>query len=273
MDVIVDYPADRWPYSNPVMIQNSTQKFLGTDNLELYNSNLETLPDDWMYRTTTVEYRINNDGLRMDNEISDVIQNDYLYFSGTSFGMGVGINLEDSLPYKLSKKLNTGFINSSGTSFSNKLQTINFFNFLKKDLPLPKVVVFDWAPLRAYSFMSDNKMLYYCGKHLAKSYDVQYKAFKLLKDTDTFLMESTVNRNMVMTTCKRLGIKYVDISFWKDSFAFENNIPLIDIDAKKEDLNYTYSRDVHVGESGDYYFNHPGVGLHNEAAENILERL
>ena len=273
MHVVVDYPADRWPYSNPVMIQNSTQKFLGTDSQVLFESNLEILPSEWMYRDLVIEYRINKDGLRMDNEIKDVVHQDYLYFSGTSFGMGVGVNLEDTIPYKIGKALNLNFINSSGTTFSNKVQTINFFNFLKKDIPLPKLVIFDWAPLRAYSFMANNKMLYYCGKHLAKDYENQYRAFKLLRDTDTFLMESTVNRNMIMTTCKRLGIKYLEVSFWKDEFTFDNNLPLIDVDLKKDDLNYTYSRDVNVGNIGEYYFNHPGVGLHNEAVEKILERL
>jgi hypothetical protein len=273
LEVVVDFSVDQWPYLHPMMSKNATLPFLGSDSLELFEHNCKILPNSWLYKDTPVEYRFNSDGLRMDKDVADVVNNDYFLFSGTSFGMGIGINLEDTIPYKISKKLNMDFINFTGTTFSNKLQTLSFFNFLKTDLPLPKILVMDWSPIRAYSYMSNNKMLYYCGKHLAKEYSEQYRAFKLLKDTDTFLVESTINRNMIMATCKRLGIKYLEISLWKDEFTFENNLPLIDVDANKEDLNYTYGRDLRIDDNGVYHLGHPGVGIHNAAAEKILESL
>ena len=273
LEVVVDFPLDNWPYTHPMMQKNTTSLFLGGDSVELFEINSKLLSDDWMYKHVPVEYRFNNDGLRMDKNISDVIKNDYFLFSGTSFGMCLGINLEDTIPYKISKKLNMDFINFTGTTFSNKLQTISFFNLLKSNLPLPKIIIMDWAPIKAYSFTSNNKMLYYCGKHLAKEYGDHYNAFKLLKDTDTFLMESTINRNMIMSTCKRLGIKYLEISLWKDEFTFENNLPLIDVDEKKGDINYTYGRDIRIDDKGVYHMGHPGVGIHNAAAEKILESL
>jgi hypothetical protein len=272
-EVAVDFPLDHWPYLHPNMKKNATTFFLGSDSEELFEHNSKLLSDDWMYKHTPVEYRFNSDGLRMDKNISEVVQNDYFLFSGTSFGMGLGINLEDTIPYKISKKINMDFVNFTGTTFSNKLQTLSFFNFLKSDLPLPKVLIMDWAPIKAYSFMSENKMLYYCGKHLAKEYSEHYKAFKILKETDAFLIESTINRNMVMATCKRLGIKYVEISLWKDEFTFKNNLPLIDVDIKKDDINYTYGRDIRIDDTGVYHMGHPGVGIHNAAAEKILESL
>lgn len=273
LEVVVDFPSDHWPYVHPMMQKNTTQFFLGSDSVALFEHNSKLLSDDWMYKHTPIEYRFNSDGLRMDNEISDVVKEDYFLFSGTSFGMGVGISLENSIPYLISKKINMNFINFSGTTFSNKLQTVSFFNFLKTNLPLPKMLIMDWAPIRAYSYMSNDKMLYYCGKHLAKEYVEQYRAFKLLKNTDTFLIESTINRSMVMATCKRLGIKYLEISLWKDEFTFENELPLIDVDAKKEDINYTYGRDLRIDDNGVYHLGHPGIGIHNAAAEKILESL
>jgi hypothetical protein len=273
LNVVVSAPVDIWPYSYPDNPKSSVLQFTGPDNQELYQRNLKNLPDTWIYREHSVEYNFNKDGLRMNKDLS-AVESDYILFSGTSYGMGIGLSEHDRYSEKISEYLNMDFINHCGPTYSSKMQIIAFFNLLKTNNPLPKILIIEYAPSNGHTFYLDgNFICLYTNflKHI-KGYHDQVAAYKLLSNSNYFLNETHIHRNMLVGTCKRLGIKLIELSFQpNDKFVQENNIIPIDAEFKNGDINYYLARDVRV-HNGNYSA-HPGIGIHQEITNKILTYL
>ena len=90
LETIVNFNIDGWPYTHSSMVPSSTPMFYGTDSEQLYHRNLKHAPQDWIYRDKKVEYTFNNYGLRMSDNITS--EGKSIYFSGTSYTMGIGIS-------------------------------------------------------------------------------------------------------------------------------------------------------------------------------------
>ncbi len=271
LNVIVPSEIDYWPYSYPDNPVSTTTEFAGPDSRELYERNLKYLPQDWIYRKTDIEYSFNSSRLRMNKDIENVDQS-YILFSGTSYTMGVGIKEEDRFSEKISKQLNLDFINFAGPTYSVKIQTISFFNLLKTNLPLPKVLVVENAPEIGYTFYNNGNFV--CAnkpflKHL-QGHDTQADVYKTLLDTDFFFQEANIYRNMLIGTCKRLGIKMLEVSFnINDRFVTENGILSIDDEYKGVDISTELARDVRI-HNGNYSA-HPGTGIHQLITDRLLK--
>jgi hypothetical protein len=271
LETTIERDIDVWPYIHSSMPKSSRLEFYGADSQELYNRNLKYLPTDWRYTNQKIEYNFNNLNLRMRKDI-DEVEDRYILFSGTSFGMGVGIDENDRFSEQVSIKLGKDFINCCGPSFTIKAQAISFFNFLKSGLNLPKIFVIEYPPSYAYTYYSDNSFLFYYSKNIPNGNSNHLAAYKHLLETDFFLQESNLYRTMIKSTCFRLGIKFVELSFHKtDNFIISNNISIVDTEDNNTDINYCYARDLrqHQGQ----YAGHPGVGIHTAASNLILNSL
>jgi hypothetical protein len=99
-------------------------------------------------------------------------------------------------------------------------------------------------------------------------YANHYAAYKSLEKTDHFLQESKMWRHIIKTTCDRLNIKLIEVSFWHDDpFSIEAELPSIRLDSNINDINYCFGRDYHIGAG------HPGIGIHKEMSELIISLL
>jgi hypothetical protein len=273
LNVVVSAPIDVWPYSYPDNPKSSILQFVGPDNEELYQRNLKNLSQDWIYRTKPVNYSFNSNKLRMKKDIKDV-GDSYILFSGTSYTMGVGIDEESRFSEKVSEQAGLDFINFSGPTYSIKVQAISFFNLLKTNYKLPKVLVMEYAPEIGYTFYNNGNFV--CTntpflKHL-EGHDKITNVYKSLLDTDFFIQEATLYRNMLIGTCKRLGIKFVELSFnTTDQFVIDNNIMAIDSEYKGHNISMELARDVRLHDGN--YSAHPGTSIHQGISSQILKLL
>lgn len=257
-----------WPYTHPSMPSDTYLDYYGTDNQQLYERNLK-YNLDWIYVDKKVKYYFNKQNLRMDKNLEQV-DNDYIYFSGTSYTMGIGINTEDRYSERVSHILNKDFINCSGPTYSIKAQFISFTNFLNTGYKLPKIFVIEYPPSYAYTYYNEEHFLFYYTKNIPEQHNNYLTAYKELLNTDYYVNEALIYRDNIMGTCKRLGIKYCEISFHKQDI-FSKYLHTVDTDTNSDDINYCYGRDLRV--DNGHYSGHPGIGIHKLASDAILNQL
>jgi hypothetical protein len=253
------------------MVPNITTNFYATDTEQLFERNKKNRTN-WIYLDKEITYTFNSDGLRMSKNLNQVDDN-YIFFSGTSYSMGIGLHEDDRFSNTVAKELNLDFINCAGATYSCKAQVINFFNLINSGYKLPKILVMEYAPCTGYTFYVKDKFVLCYGKHLPDSmYNPQIELYNKMRDADFYYQEANIYQHMVRATCKRLGIKLIEISFEKhDSFAKQNVPNIVDVDTNSSDINFCYARDVRL--LGDSYTGHPGIGIHSIAHNMIIKSL
>ena len=273
VETIVKQPQDQWPFRHPSIPEGQVWNFYGSDGEQLFEKNKTELPPNWMYHNIPVVYNFNKQGLRMKKEVQDV-NGDYIYFGGSSFTLGCGLNEEDRFTEKVSSVLGLDFINHAGPIYGIKLNTMAFFNFLRTGHHLPKIVVMEHFQ-DSYNFNSNGNYLLYKSKFKASQdqFPQHYTAHAELMKTDFLIEEATLYTNILKSACQRLGIKFVEISFYKDEPAvIVNNIPSVDRLTNSNDLSYCFSRDVWNNGDGTYT-GHAGVGINQDMTDLLLKLL
>jgi hypothetical protein len=117
--------------------------FSGSDTEELYTQNLKSKSNDWYYRTNQIRYIRNSYGHRC-KEISDIDLTNYILYAGCSHTEGIGLELEKTYPYVLSKSLDCDYYNVSigGSGIDILLHNlIVWFGTVKQK---PKLVIIQW---------------------------------------------------------------------------------------------------------------------------------
>lgn len=268
LETIVTYNYNQWPYVHSSMPKSCTNLFYGPDNEKLYTKNLKTFDNSWMYFETPVEYNFNSLGLRMRDEI-DTVDKNFVYFSGTSFTMGIGINEYNRFSELVSKNLSLGMINYAGPTYSIKLQVLSFFNFIKK-YNKPKILIMEYPPSIGYTFFEKESAITYYSKHTP---DTHYsRPYNDLLQTEFLKHESLIYRNMLQVLCNKCNIKLIEISFNKNDPFVSNDMIIIDQNIIENDnINLRFGRDVF--KQNGYYSGHPGIGIHKYVATEILKKL
>jgi len=122
---------------------NTTLKFIGGDSEKQFIQAIEKMPKDWYYNNTEILYNYNNLGHRCKN-FEDLDQDNYILFIGCSHTMGVGLELEKTYPYLLSKSLSCDYYNlgMGGSGIDVLLHNlIVWFGTVKQK---PKLVIIQW---------------------------------------------------------------------------------------------------------------------------------
>jgi hypothetical protein len=117
--------------------------FTGSDSEELYIKNLKNKPNDWYYRTNQIRYIRNSNGHRC-REIKDINLSNYILYAGCSHTEGIGLELEKTYPYLLSKSLSCDYYNLGvgGSGIDVLLHNlIVWFGTVKQK---PKLVIIQW---------------------------------------------------------------------------------------------------------------------------------
>jgi hypothetical protein len=102
------YPNGTIGYS-PI---HHNELFSGSDTLENYQKKLQSETVDWYYRDKKISYVRNSLGHRCI-DISELDFDNYILFAGCSHTEGIGLELEKTYPYILSKKLECDYYNLS----------------------------------------------------------------------------------------------------------------------------------------------------------------
>lgn len=268
LQTIIDYDLYSWPYVHSSMPSGSLIYFYGTDSKHLYEKNLKTLPNNWIYYNQPVIYNFNSLRLRMKKDIVDV-QDEFIYFSGTSFTMGIGVDEDHRFSEIVSNHLLLDMINYAGPTYSIKLQVLSFFNFIKNNKK-PKILVIEYPPSNGYTFFENQKAITYYSKHLPTTH--YSKVYNDLLNTDFLKSESIIYRNMLQILCRECNIKLLEISFnKKDPFVSSNMIIVNEDIIENQNINLRFGRDVLKHK--DYYSGHPGIGIHQHVANEILKKI
>ena len=267
-----------WPILHPAIPKSTKLQFWGTDSKELFEKNKLVTPNDWVYRDSDIVYNFNGHGLRQKKELADVTQDNYVYSTGGCISLGVGVREEDRYADIVCNSIGADLINWGSPLGSIKYQTINFMNFLNIAPELPKVVIANHSPCATTTFYSNNEFLLYTEDILAADptrFPHHLAAYKELLETDHSVQESYIWRNIMRTTCTKLGIKFIDVSFFADDpFTVSSGIITTDIRNNLTDINYTWARDYRLeAVNGTPYASHPGIGMHKEIANLILKHL
>jgi hypothetical protein len=128
--------------------------FSGSDNVERFENNLKTQPDDWYYRNVKITYNRNLHGHRCKN-ISEIDFDNYILFAGCSHTEGIGLELEKTYPYLVSKELNCDYYNLGigGCGVDVVIHNlIVWLNTYKK----PKAIIVQWPVAERFLHSLEN---------------------------------------------------------------------------------------------------------------------
>lgn len=137
---------------------NITLKFIGGDLEVQFKENAPTQSDDWYYHNTEITYSFNDKGHR-SKKIEDIDQDNYILFTGCSHTMGVGLELEKTYPYLLSKELKMDYYNLGLPATGMDVVEYNVLTWLFTIKKKPKLIVIQWpdhSRFLEYDFLRNN---------------------------------------------------------------------------------------------------------------------
>ncbi len=108
--------------------KSQTLLYSGGDSEERYYKNLASQPSDWYYKNKHITYKYNSLGHRCKN-IADINLDNYILFAGCSHTEGVGLELENTYPYQVSKKSGMDYYNLAVGGAGQDIMTHNLIMF------------------------------------------------------------------------------------------------------------------------------------------------
>jgi hypothetical protein len=170
--------------------KHHNEAFSGSDNEELYHKNLKLQPDDWYYRTHSLSYVRNSNGHRC-KEISDIDLNNYILFIGCSHTEGIGLELENTYSYLLSKKLGCDYYNLALGGTGIDVINYNIVTWFSKIKQPPKLLIVQWpSRIRATLYHSDEWHTY--GMWPTKNYKLENEIYNFfISGEDIGFFETT----------------------------------------------------------------------------------
>lgn len=228
------------------------QFYPGCDTEENYLKNCEIKSTSWYYYNNPIEYKFNNLGFRC-NDVSE-LTDDYLLFTGCSLTEGVGLHLEDTYPYLVSKALNKTYFNLALGGTGPNIVKDNLIMFLSniKKYKLPKCIIIQWPDFNRFTLLGSNFNWYHIN---AWSGDL----FKEIISNELPTHSNILYRYITLQFIKNMGIDVVELGSFGDehimSETIKCNYPFIESSDKARDLS------------------HPGVETHKLFAKEILNSL
>lgn len=133
---------------------DSTQLFYGGDEKINYEKNLIEMPEDWIYRDYPIKYKYNKHGHRCKN-MTEIDMYNYVLFTGCSHTEGIGLKLEDSFPYLISKSLNCDYYNLSLAASGIDVLMHNLLIWFSKFKYKPRCVFIQWPDHSRFLTLKD----------------------------------------------------------------------------------------------------------------------
>jgi hypothetical protein len=226
---------------------NSNLLFVGGDDKEMYEKNLSSQTQNWYYRNSEITYKKNENGHRCKS-LDKLDLDNYILFSGCSYTEGVGVELEKTFPYLVSRELNLDYYNLSVGGCGPDVCFYNLFKFFLKVQKLPKFLVLQMPQHTRFVLKSKDKLNHpfqYFGIWIeeAKKFILEGEELEYFSNKTSLFMDMIFQ----MYTCPIIHILPPDLGP-----VLENQVRLIYKD---------HSRD----------FAHPGNLSNQHVANGILE--
>ena len=236
-------------------MQNSSWNFCDSDSEELYNKNLVSKPIDWYYRNNPITYTFNSLGYRC-KELNDLNLNDYVLFLGDSHTEGIGLHLEDTYAYQVSKKLNKDYFNLGSGGTGTDAMFYNLMTWLHT-FPHPKYICLFYTENTRSLVKAQNDFRYQNISINWSEGDTNHdnaKKFLVLGDLlGYFNSRTNLYANMIDNILKHHKIPYKNISTYEQKLDIPYHIEVIDAFSKPR------ARDYHVG-----------IEWHNEVTDLLV---
>jgi len=131
------------------------KEWSGGDNQENFDKNKNKVPNDWYYNNKKIIYSYNSYGHRC-REISELNLKNYILFTGCSHTEGVGLELEKTFSYIVSKTLDCDYYNLGITASGQDVLQYNLITWFNTIVENPKYVIIQWPDHSRFVSMVEN---------------------------------------------------------------------------------------------------------------------
>lgn len=253
------------------------QPFSGPDSRELYNKNRVKLGKHWYYHDHEITYSWNSAGYRMYHEIHETDWKNYIHFTGCSYAVGSGVELEYTYPYLISKQLHCDYVNTATIGASVELVLKNSVEFLLNCKHPPKAMVVNWPEISRTMWWEGNGNIgLYMPKEFSGEWTASYKEFLM----HPLHMENRfdVIRSTIKLICNSMNIPLIEVSTALSfDLSYNNAYPDIKVlpsfhtpvdlshISDIENMHHYWARDFGFHDGG-----HPGWSHHKNAANIVV---
>jgi hypothetical protein len=254
---------------------NKNVEFLSMDNEETFKANLETMPDNWIWRNKKIFYKTNKYGYRAD-EFETIDWNNYFLTFGDSNVFGIGLSNELIFPNIVAEKLAMKAVNLAIPGTGSDFVYYNFLTFLKNSVNIPKFIVISWPNVyRKLWFLEKEN---YCWipqfSHENKNYKkIDDMSLSLSSEVKHSLQQFRFQRETIKIICELKGIKMIEFSMHAESQYYTSfpDIPVLIIDKYVKDQNYF--NDFRARDYTKKHGSHYGPNFHQFYANYIVNNL
>lgn len=227
------------------------------DTEELYKKNLKEQSEDWYYRSTKVEYKINTAGYRT-KEFDQINWAKSIVIFGCSCVFGVGVSEEDTISGQLQNMVNIPVINL-GSAGSSSLFTLHNSMLLNESYPTPRAIVSVWtSPYRMPHYTKDK--VNHCGNW---NYDIHKIGYYWNIEKHNAITHLKLNA-MTFREFWQSKTKYYELSLFHDSASLLKCSYISRIDS---------ARDLVKDNGSNFFISHQGKETNKIAAEKIISAL
>lgn len=226
----------------PRVVERSvTVPFWDSDTEAQFQKNKETFGPSWKYYNTPITYEINSLGYRM-KEFDQIDWSNYMVVLGCSHTAGVGLNLEETWPYRISQELNMDLVNGAIPGGTNEFMLMNLTRLLNNRTP-PKLVVFNWTYVARQSYRSNGGFeIYGLAEQPTGKWEDEWK--KYLASPQDWAYDFLELKERAILLCKLAGIPAWHITH-SDQHYYDDTIELIPYNFFPTDRNYEQARDIY----------------------------
>lgn len=266
-------------YQNEISIET---EYCGADYKDLHYKNRSRFGPSWAYYDSNITYKMNSLGYRMNKELNDVDFDNYIAFFGCSFCVGVGLPLEETYAYRLSKELDMDYINGAIGGGSPTFVFNNLVTLFKNAPKLPKRVIINWPPIHRTMYWFENSITF-MGPNFPRSPDTNFKYWvdvynKTLIETTHLPNTFDILQNNIKMLCNFAEVPLFEFTAYpgveNDEKFFKTYPNIHAIDCKStvtnmkniEEVNHKIARDV-IGNTG-----HPGIYHQQAIIDRILKK-
>jgi hypothetical protein len=249
--------------------KNTRLDYYDSDTEKIFNNARNVFGTKWRWANTEIKYNLNSLGYRM-KEFDKVDWSNYIAVLGCSYGVGVGLPLNETYAHKISDKLNLDLVNASIPGGNNDLILSNASRLLLNKTP-PKLMIVSWSSL-------SRKTYWHRGKPLLYGYDVKKKSSDVwaashnnyLQNHREWVYEFNEKKLYLDTLCKLAEVKIFHMTNFY-GYEFSDSIAKIvydneEVHEKIYDIEYV---NAHVARDLDieHRCGHPGVSLQQKICE------
>jgi hypothetical protein len=200
--------------------------FYGGDDKDIFERNLETQPSDWYYRNAKIKYYYNNFGHRCKT-INQLDFGNYVLFTGCSHTQGIGLELEKTFPYLLSKELGLDYYNLALSASGPDVVHYNLLTWFHKYKLRPKCIFVQWPDHSRFIALHDN----FTNLVPTGSWTGDIKAKKFIVDSEMsgmFLARKALYHNMIqdMTGVPVVSLQFSGLQTYNDTSLYLKKIDL-----------------------------------------------